>query len=1230
MKVLLTVICFLGVLLPAVAQSFPEREPIWGYGFTNAFPTLAFDQPVAVVAPPGSTNRLFIVERTGNIRVIPETGSPRLMTFLSLPETWYQGDEAGLLGLAFHPDYERNGRFFVYRTIKRNGLRCELAEFRVSTSNRDKADPASERLIISQVDGIDTHNAGDLKFGPDGYLYLSLGDEAPTILDAHSQPQAIDRGFFAGIIRIDVDNKEGNLLPNPHHASVGGYRVPVDNPFVGATEFNGFGIVPSQVRTEFYAVGLRNPWRFTFDPSTGEMICADVGEAYYEEINIVQKGRNYGWPYVEGPFNWETDRPADLKEPLYHYLHGVGNFEGRVVIGGLVVGAEQLGEIYGRYIFSDFESGNVWALNTRARETNAMWVTARRGIVSYAVDPRDGGVLAANLLSGRIEKLVYRSPDDLEIPAQIRDLRAFDDLSTLKPASGLLPYEIINPLWSDGAAKQRWVSRKDARGKIEFAATEPWKFPAGMFWVKHFELELTNGVPESRRRLETRFLVKTEEGVYGLSYRWGDSMTNAILLPPYPTNETFVVHDGGTTRTQVWNYPGWEQCRTCHTPKSGGALSFNTYQLNREVTWDGATTNQLAALVALDFFANPTDVNPEKLPRLVSMNDPIAPAQHKARSYLFSNCSHCHQPGVVLGPTWDGRISTPLSKANLVNGASYFYPPPMKMLAPESETNSFVLVRSSSRASNLQMPPLATSVVDHQFLESLTNWIANMPDATWKYADVGACLAEGVAEQVGDGLRLSGAGKGVTNESFFYGYREIAGSTEFVTRISNLRVPTVESEAGIMLRDGLGAESCYAAVVVKNESVSLLARTAEGGTDRIIGSMPIFTEAWLKILRSEEQVSGWLSSDGVEWTLLGTTEVNLPDEAKAGFFVASAMPSVHFAGAGFESTSIICVKVPEPATSPIELPQPISVRPEVATFPRRNVSLSLFADGELIGTAIEAPYAVEWNWDKAGEVALRGVASGEHGSITSAPVRMEFTAPASAIWTGTIDSETGGDWRRGYGSEGYLIPGLGTNESAQVKIEIRQSQGTLRLNAEDRFALEAEGQQMLTLLPGSPTLEIALKGDELLPHRIGIYFYDWLGLGATQTIYFYREGEEVVEPVMIPCEEGTYMTFVLRGEVTLKIENPRGSAHISGIFIDPVEQVSVEFLKPAEDLEVVQPSVVPLEVRAFAPGREIRRVEIRNGDTQLARLETAPYATTLSNLFTGEHKLTAVAYGTFG
>jgi hypothetical protein len=292
----------------------------------------------------------------------------------------------------------------------------------------------------------------------------------------------------------------------------------------------------------------------------------------------------------------------------------------------------------------------------------------------------------------------------------LADTGAFANLATLAPQAGILNYELNVPFWSDNAFKTRWFSVPRTNQTITFSQTGNWSFPTGTVWIKHFELELTNGVPQSRKRLETRFLVRNSDGVYGLTYRWGNSQTNATLVPEEGMDETFTIRDGSTVRTQVWRYPSRSQCLQCHSSVAGFGLGFGTAQLNRNYNYSGHVTNQIYALSDAGYFQTKVSDISSLVP-LAHATNTFYSVEHRARSYLHANCVQCHQPGGAGLGNWDARITTPLSSAGIIDGAlvNNLGNPQNRVIKPGSLTNSMIHLRTSTLGAS-RMPPLGSTV----------------------------------------------------------------------------------------------------------------------------------------------------------------------------------------------------------------------------------------------------------------------------------------------------------------------------------------------------------------------------------------------------------------------------------------------------------------------------------------------------------------------------------------
>lgn len=710
--------------------SFPQ-EP-YRYSTEAAFPGLTFDGAVALASPPGETNRLFVVEKGGRIQVVNNLPSaPSKTLFLDLSDRVNPSGEGGLLGLAFHPGYASNRWFFVYYTLTTTtdagfGLHDRLARFETSPSDPNVALPGSEAPLFTQFDESENHNGGDLHFGPDGYLYVSLGDEGGGN-DSFGNTGFITKDFFAGILRLDVDMKPGSLPPNPHLAVSGNYAVPPDNPFIGAGSFNGTAINPAEVRTEFWAVGLRNPWRFSFDSVTGWLYCGDVGEGQREEVNLIVKGGHYGWNYREGrlPANGIPPPGVTFMEPILELPHGSGQFDANSVTGGRVYRGTRLPQLDGDYVFGDYMTGNIWALRYDGTiVSNLRRLTGQVGVAAFGVDPSNQDILMTfPWVGGEIQRLVYRSDTSEPLPARLSDTGAFSSLSSLQPQPGIIPYDVTAPFWSDHASKRRWFSVPALNQVLGFHSNANWSFPAGTVWIKHFDLELTNGVPASARRLETRFLVKNPTGVYGLTYRWNASQTEAMLVPEGGAEETIPVRDGAAIRNQRWRYPARHECLVCHTPAGGFALGFNTYQLNRPPEGGGA--NQILNLSQMGYFTAPV-TSVAGLPAYAHPTNTAASLEHRARSYLGANCVQCHQPGGTGRGLWDARLSTPLAQAGLIHGLliDAFGDADNKVIKPGSPDESMIFNRISELGPR-HMPPLASGELDHTAIQLLADWITN-------------------------------------------------------------------------------------------------------------------------------------------------------------------------------------------------------------------------------------------------------------------------------------------------------------------------------------------------------------------------------------------------------------------------------------------------------------------------------------------------------------------------
>ncbi len=734
-------------LAPLVAQrpinttlTLPIELPSGNYTL-ELFDT--FQSVLAIAAPQGEPNQLYFVERAGRIIIYSDLENQiRQQTpFLDISGPVTDNFENGLLGLAFHPQYLINGYFYLFYTTNESGSATNrISRFSRSAGNPLLADPDSEIILIDQVDQAANHNGGDLHFGPDGYLYASLGDEGDAN-DSRNNSQIVDKDFFAGIIRIDVDKLPENIEPTEHpdiprdNQGNAHYSVPADNPLVAQWQSDGSD-PESDLRLEFYAIGLRNPWRMSFDPATGELWTGDVGQGAREEIDIIEKGDNYGWAFREGTIAGpKSQTPPQGFETIVDPIHEYGRSLGVSITGGIVYRGTRLPELESTYLFADYGSGRVWTL-FRDPDGGAPTVEEIASVsspVAFGRDPSNGDVLISSL-SGNVFRLIRGQGQESAFPQTLTDTGAFTSLETLEPETGILPYTPNLSFWSDYAIKQRWVSVPDET--VAYSEDDPWTFPAGSVWIKHFDLELDRGDPESKTRVETRFIVKTPNGVYGLSYQWNEAQTEATLVGEDGVEIDYSITDNGSSSTQTWRIPSRQECLQCHTGVAGYALSFNTRQLNRIQTVGEEERNFLSYLSEIGILD--TDITePQSIPIFHEPSDETATLEARVRSYLAVNCISCHQPGASAPTNWDARAHLTTEQTGLINGliGNDGGNSNRRLVVRGSPDLSVLLSRVQGAHGFERMPPLASNEIDQSAIELLTAWINLTPPSNASFTE---------------------------------------------------------------------------------------------------------------------------------------------------------------------------------------------------------------------------------------------------------------------------------------------------------------------------------------------------------------------------------------------------------------------------------------------------------------------------------------------------------------
>ncbi|MGQ0503347.1 MAG: PQQ-dependent sugar dehydrogenase [Panacagrimonas sp.] len=703
---------------PLNGVTFPFTQPAVSgdVRIVRAFPNVSFNAPLYVTAQPGNNNDLFVVEQGGVIRRIANApNASSAPVFLDLTDR-VQGpnensQELGLLGLAFHPQYQTNGFFYVFYTPRSVPKRTVLSRFRRSSSSALLGDGASEQILLVRDQPFFNHDGGCLQFGPDGKLYIASGDGGSGD-DPFNNAQNLG-SLLGKMLRLNDDGS-----------------IPSDNPFVNQ----------SGLRGEIWAYGLRNSWRFSFDPATGSLWLGDVGQNAFEEVDIIRRGGNYGWRVYEGNrsnINPSGLPPSAFDQPVYVYPRSSSDPNvpaGVSITGGYVYRGAAIPSLVGKYLFADFGAGRVWALN----QVSGV-VQGAQFISSVPLPSSFGTDNAQNLYITSFDGHVYkieRNPGGGGpfFPQSLSQTGLFTDTLNLVPNPGLIEYQLNAPLWSDGSLKRRWIGLPNGSA-IGFTAAQAWTWPARALVVKHFEIDLANG---TRKRLETRVLLNEDQGWKGYTYRWNDAGTDADLLPDARTSVDLDVLDPDSPngfRRQTYEFPSRTDCLRCHTTVAGTILGARTSQLQRNFLYpNGVTDNQLRAFNHVHLFS--TDIGDHQ--QYGALTDPAntsAPLASRARAYLESNCAQCHQPGAPVNVTLDLRAAISNSQLNAIDvrpSAGNLGLSDAFLIAPGDKERS-VLWERMRRLDGTRMPPIASHVVDTAGLNLIGQWIdalVSEPDTT--------------------------------------------------------------------------------------------------------------------------------------------------------------------------------------------------------------------------------------------------------------------------------------------------------------------------------------------------------------------------------------------------------------------------------------------------------------------------------------------------------------------
>ncbi|HEX6994152.1 MAG TPA: PQQ-dependent sugar dehydrogenase [Gammaproteobacteria bacterium] len=666
------------------------------------FAALSFDQPLGMLQAPGDPSRWFVLEKGGTVRAFandPSTASfgPDFLRLNVNP-----AGEGGLLGMAFHPDYPADGRVFVSWTEGSSPMVSVVADF-VSVNGGATLDPGSRHDVIHVNQDATNHNGGHIVFGPDGYLYFGLGDGG-------GGGDPLDRAqnttnLLGSMLRLDVEGGDPYAIPSG----------PSGNPFAGQPlcppDHSGSANCP-----EIFAWGLRNPWRFAFDRETGRLWVGDVGQGAREEIDIVERGGNYGWDCREG-FIAHANAAAvcatvtNAIDPVHDYPRTLG----QSITGGYVYRGTSIPELVGQYVFGDFVSGRIWRLvdDGQGGYTADELLDTELSIASFAEDA-DGELYVVDL-GGTLHRIVRSDGSGSgegapPVAERLSETGCVDPTDPSIVAAGAIPYDVVAPAWFDGAGHERFVAIPDGTA-IALDADGRLVLPVGAVLLERL---VVDGEPA-----EVRLLMQHADGDWGMySYEWDAALRDGVLV------------DGGKTIDvggKPWLLPSSAECAACHRTSAGVTLGLEVAQLNRPFTYPstGRTANQLATFDAIGLLS--TRVTPETVPALPSPADQGAPLMERARAYLHANCAHCHGEAKVaeLDLRYDtslaltGTCDVPPTRGDLGIANA-------RIIAPGDADRS-VLVARMSRRDAYGMPPLASLEPDdtgvtliRAFIDALT------------------------------------------------------------------------------------------------------------------------------------------------------------------------------------------------------------------------------------------------------------------------------------------------------------------------------------------------------------------------------------------------------------------------------------------------------------------------------------------------------------------------------
>lgn len=711
-------------------------EPPSPFITEQVFKKLNFREPLEMVALPG-TKRLVMAEHAGRIfSFLNDPEAEKTDVFADMKK--WKPEIQEVYSVAFHPQFASNRFVYIWYILKPelpDGT--HISRFRVSDNNPPTVDLSTEVPIIAWKSG--GHNGGCMRFGKDGNMYISTGDGVgPAPPDTLKAGQDISE-LLSSILRIDVDHAEAGK----------NYKIPPDNPFVH---------LPN-ARPEVWAYGLRNPWRMSIDQKTGDVWVGDVGWELWEMIYRVQSGGNYGWSIMEGSrqvihADWPRG-PTPILPPIVEHPHS----EAASITGGFVYRGKRLPQLYGAYIYGDYQTGKIWELRydgsrvTKHREL----VDTPYSVVSFAEDHE--GELYFIHYGGTVHRLAP-NPEASKVshfPKKLSETGLFASMKSQQSAPGVVPFSVNSEVWSDGAIAERVVAIPGTNNVTQ-SRDGNWIYPKDSVWAKTLSVERNTGNPGSQVRIETQLIHFDGDNWNAYTYRWNDSQTDATLVRAAGEERVLTIQDKsapGGKRKQTWHYSSRAECLRCHNSWCNTLLAYIPGQLNRSRVYKIGIENrnapQLRTLAHIGL-APESMVRDSKTPAYANPKDTTAKLEMRARGYLHANCSHCHRENAGGAVMTFMNYEYPIAKANLVDGkpTQGDMGIPGARVAASGDPYHSVLFYRMSKLGKGHMPYLGSSVVDQSGLNLIHDWISGLPpDGRANGDDMEKDLVTKLSTQVG-------------------------------------------------------------------------------------------------------------------------------------------------------------------------------------------------------------------------------------------------------------------------------------------------------------------------------------------------------------------------------------------------------------------------------------------------------------------------------------------------